>query len=79
MKLNMTECFKRCLLSFQEEKEGEREREKPSKEKKVKMQYLTTKVWSPAETPEQRENKQQQKKRKVQDKQQKSVSVSTVH
>ena len=39
--------FKRCLLSFQEEKEG-REKEKNLIKKKVKMQYLITKVWSPA-------------------------------
>ena len=39
--------FNRCLLSFQEEKEG-REREKNLIKKKVKMQYLITKVWSPA-------------------------------
>ena len=36
------------MLSFQEKKEG-REKEKNLIKKKVRMQYLITKVWSPAE------------------------------
>lgn len=77
----MIECiFKRC--SFVSGKKGrERKRKKPNKEES-KDAIPDNKGLEPSrETPEQRENKdkQQQKKRKVQDKQQKSVSVSTVH
>lgn len=45
----MIECiFKRCILSFQGKKEG-RGKEKNLIKKKVRTQYLITKVWNPAE------------------------------
>lgn len=57
----------------------ERKRKKLNKEE-TKDAVSDNKGLEPSrEAPEQRETKQQQKKRKVQDKQQKSVSVSTVH
>lgn len=47
----MIECiFKRCLLSFQEKKEGRGKGKNPIR-KRVRTQYLTTKVWNPAEKP----------------------------
>ncbi|XP_030880654.1 R-spondin-3 [Leptonychotes weddellii] len=72
---------KKCQKGERGKKGRERKRKKPNKEES-KDAIPDNKGLEPSrETPEQRENKdkQQQKKRKVQDKQQKSVSVSTVH
>lgn len=72
---------KKCQKGERGKKGRERKRKKLNKEES-KDAIPDNKGLEPSrETPEQRENKdkQQQKKRKLQDKPQKSVSVSTVH
>lgn len=74
-------CIK-ILYSFIAGKKGrERKRKKLNKEESKDSIPDNKGLETIREAPEQRENKdkQQQKKRKIQDKQQKSVSVSTVH
>lgn len=70
---------KKCQKGERGKKGRERKRKKLNKEEN-KDAVPDIKGLEPSrETPEPRESKQQQKKRKVQDKPQKSVSVSTVH
>ncbi|EHB16536.1 R-spondin-3 [Heterocephalus glaber] len=72
---------KKCQKGERGKKGRERKRKKLNKEESKEAVPDNKGLESSRDTLEQRENKdkQQQKKRKVQDKQQKSVSVSTVH
>ncbi|MBZ3891512.1 R-spondin-3 [Sciurus carolinensis] len=72
---------KKCQKGERGKKGRERKRKKPNKEESKEAIPDNKGLESSRETPEQRENKDkpQQKKRKVQEKPQKSVSVSTVH
>lgn len=77
----MIEFFLKVYPFISGKKGREKKRKKLNKEEN-KDAIPDSKGLEPSrEIPEQRENKdkQQQKKRKVQEKQQKSVSVSTVH